>query len=121
MHHLGHNARQVEDLLGDGTLKIQDLGYLFVLIQNMTPSGRIPLSARALASRVGVSQPTCSAALKRLREQHLLALCLDTDTRGSYFLVNPWLVSIGSSKTRAALWAQFRAAVESGDTSWRVL
>jgi len=115
MHHLGPTSRQLEDLVADGSLRIQDLGYLFVLIQNMTPTGRVLMRPAALAARIGVSRETCYAAIKRLRAQHLVARVLDPDTHGTYFLVNPFLASIGSEKRRGALWAQFRAAIETGD------
>lgn len=112
MCHIGADSDQLHASLRDGSLQLKDLGYLMVMVQLMEPSGRVKILPNALASLVGVSRRTCYDALKRLQQGRQIVRVRDPSTGGTYFLVNPWLFSTGSAKTRGALWAQFKAALE---------
>lgn len=113
MTYIGADADETKRMVAEGVLKLSDLGLFHVLLTSMSPSGRVNLRPKVLAERLGISSSACYQAIKRLQTANCLVRVLDEDTGGTFFLLNPFLASTGSPKTRAALWAQFKAALES--------
>lgn len=112
MHFVGPDAERLEDLVRGRKLKTADLGYLMVMSHNMEPSGRVNLRPRGLADKLGVSDDSCRNALRRLQQHNLAVRVQDPGTGGTYFLLNPFLLTTGTPRQRAALWAQFKSALE---------
>lgn len=115
MTHIGPDSDQLHTALQKGELKLPDLGLLVVMVQRMEPNGRVKLRPNPLADLAGISRVSCYRSLKRLQDGRHIARVYDPSTGGSWFLINPFLFSTGSTKSRGALWAQFKAALENAD------
>lgn len=89
-----------------------DLAIFLVLMHHMDRAGKVRVAVSTVASLLGYHPNSCSRALARLRKQELVAKGFDPRTGEHYFLLNPFVASVGSGQRRGHLWKQFEAALD---------
>lgn len=110
-----HQNTDVESLfaaVARKDLQPMDPAVLWALMHHMDRLGRVRITTNALAELLGFSVSACSRSLTRLRRQALLAKVYDRKSGEIYYLVNPFVASVGGPQRRGHLWAQFKAALE---------
>jgi predicted transcriptional regulator len=110
-----HQTRDLETLLdavAKRDLQLRDLSVLVALVAHMDRSGRVRVTGAALAEKLDINHSTCISSMTRLRQQQVIARVFDKASGERYFLVNPFIFSVGGPQRRNHLWAQFKAAVE---------
>lgn len=75
-------------------------------------SGRANVTVRALAKELNIQESNCSSSIKRLRDERLLARCIDPVSHHAFFLLNPRLGWVGSTQRRGHLFQQFDEATK---------
>ena len=101
-------------LVGTRQLELRDMAVFMALMAYMNwRSGRVPITAKALAERLQIQLPTCVSSLTRLKKELLVTRVVDRNTGENYYLLNPYVASVGSPQRRGLLWAQFKATVGS--------
>ena len=99
-------------LVGARRLELRDMAVFMALMAYMNwRSGRVPITAKALAERLQIHLPTCVSSLTRLKKEMLVTRVVDRNTGENYYLLNPYVASVGSPQRRGLLWAQFKATV----------
>ena len=112
MFHQTRDFDAVLDALATRDLELRDISVLLALVAHMDRYGRVHVTGTAIAERLGVKPAVCIASLTRLKRQQLVVRAHDRSSGQRYFLVNPFLFSVGGSQRRGHLWAQFKAAIE---------
>lgn len=112
MLHQNADAETVFAAVARKDLQPMDFAVLWALMHHMDRLGRVRITTSGLAELLGFSVSACSRSLTRLRRQTLLAKVYDRKTGDIYYLINPFVASIGGSQRRGHLWAQFKAALE---------
>jgi len=94
-------------------LELRDMAVFMGLMAHMNwRSGRVPITAKALAERLGIKLPVCVSSLTRLKKEMLVARVVDRNSGDNYYLLNPYVASVGGPQRRGLLWAQFKASLE---------
>ena len=93
-------------------LEPRDLAVFVGLIANMDRVGKVRSTSTALAQQLGVDPSLVGKSVTRLRRQMMVAKVYDRKTGETYFLLNPYIASVGGPQRRGHLWAQFKAALE---------
>ena len=94
-------------------LELRDMAVFMGLMAYMNwRSGRVPITAKALAERLGIKLPVCVSSLTRLKKEMLVARVVDRNSGDNYYLLNPYVASVGGPQRRGLLWAQFKASLE---------
>jgi hypothetical protein len=75
-------------------------------------TGKAHVSAVQIAGDLGEHATHVSASLRKLQAELCLVRCKDRTTGGYYFLLNPYICSIGGPQKRGFLWQQFQEALE---------
>jgi hypothetical protein len=75
-------------------------------------SGRAHVTTSYIAERLQVKLPVAVSAITRLRKENLVRRVADRRTGETYFLINPFLASVGGPKRRGHLWQQFEDSLE---------
>lgn len=89
-------STSVIDALRDKLLQPRDLAVLMALMTEVDRSnGKVEITQRFLASRMGVKECDCSASFRRLRSQGLVTLMRDSRTGYTHYLINPRLLTVG--------------------------
>ncbi len=111
MHWLGHDI--VERLVKGKQLNYGHVGVLLLLISRMDPNtGRVNVTATALAeSMERDAQPVRQMVSGLLRHQ-LIARGRDEATGQRFFLIHPYIASVGGPQRRGFLWKQFTEAID---------
>lgn len=112
MLHLTRDLDAVLAAVSRRDLEPRDLAVLVGLIANMDRMGKVRSTSAAIAACLGVSPSLAGKSITRLRQQSIIAKVYDRKTGETYFLVNPYVASIGGPQRRGHLWAQFKAALE---------
>jgi hypothetical protein len=110
-----HQTQDLDSLfaaLARKDLQPMDATVFLALMRHMDRVGRARISTTAIAETLGFSASACSRSLGRLRRQCLIAKVYDRTVGETYFLLNPYVASVGGSQRRGHLWAQFKAALE---------
>jgi Tfp pilus assembly protein PilX len=95
------------------TLQPRDLAVLIALLGNVNwRSGRAQITPNGLAQQLGILDSNCRASISRLRKQLLISRIVDRYTGESFFLINPYLASVGGPQRRGHLWQQFKDSLE---------
>jgi predicted transcriptional regulator len=91
---------QIEDLkniavlLGQGTLLPRDMAVCLVLLSRTTTfSGRISVTAQAIADELRCNETDVRKTIGRLKRHHLLRQIKDPNTGVRYYRLNPSIVS----------------------------
>ena len=100
-------------LVATRKLELRDMAVFMGLMAHMNwRSGRVPITAKALAERLGIKLPVCVSSLTRLKKEMLVARVVDRNSGDNYYLLNPYVASVGGPQRRGLLWAQFKASLE---------
>jgi len=99
--------------LKEKRLQPRDLAVLVAMLSNADwRSGRIKTTARGLAEQMGIQQSNCTTSISRLRAAMLVSHVYNVRTGDSYYLINPYVASVGSPQRRGMLMQQFRDSLE---------
>jgi Tfp pilus assembly protein PilX len=94
-------------------LQPRDLAVLVALLGNVNwRSGRAQITPSGLAQQLGILDSNCRASISRLRKQLLISRVLNRGSGDNYFLINPYLASVGGPSRRGHLWQQFQESLE---------
>ena len=100
-------------LVATRKLELRDMAVFMGLMAHMNwRSGRVPITAKALAERLDIKLPVCVSSLTRLKKEMLVARVVDRNSGDNYYLLNPYVASVGGPQRRGLLWAQFKASLE---------
>lgn len=100
-------------LVATRKLELRDMAVFMALMAHMNwRSGRVPITAKALAERLGIKLPVCVSSLTRLKKEMMVARVVDRNSGDNYYLLNPYVASVGGPQRRGLLWAQFKACLE---------
>ena len=100
-------------LVATRKLELRDMAVFMGLMAHMNwRSGRVPITAKALDERLGIKLPVCVSSLTRLKKEMLVARVVDRNSGDNYYLLNPYVASVGGPQRRGLLWAQFKASLE---------
>ncbi len=101
------------DLVKSRRLQLRDMAVFSALIAEMdVASGKVQCTAAHLAERLGIKPPVCISSLTRLRKEFLVSRVRDKRTGSTYFLVNPYVASVGGPSRRGHLWQQFQDSLD---------
>ncbi|NBW77014.1 MAG: hypothetical protein EBR34_14630 [Sphingomonadaceae bacterium] len=110
-----HQAQDLEGLLAAlarRDLQHRDISVLLAMISRMDRTGKVRVTALALAEQLEMAHTVCIGSISRLRKHAVLVKVYDRQSGSHYFILNPYVASIGGPQTRGHLWAQFKAALE---------
>tara|TARA_R100000654_G_scaffold30913_1_gene55787 strand:- start:355 stop:732 length:378 start_codon:yes stop_codon:yes gene_type:complete len=100
--------------LRDRRIQLRDMAILVGLMAEMSwRSGKIRLTAGALAKRLGIGVSACCNGIKRLQQELVVARVKEERTGEVYFLINPYIACAGGSQKRSLIMKQFRQAMDS--------
>ncbi len=106
-------SRQASEALIEKRLQPRDLALLLLLLGHMNwRSGRVRITADALARESGTKHSNVYLSLKRLQKELFLVRAVERSSGDKFMLINPRLVSVGSPQRRAHLFQQFDEALE---------
>ena len=99
-------------LISERRLELRDMAVYVGLISEMNwRTGRVRLTARALARKVNVKDSVCVMSLGRLKKELLVVRVREKRSGDVYFLLNPHFASVGGVKRRGYLQSQFEEAI----------
>ena len=110
-----HQAPDLEGLfeaLARRDLQHRDMSVMLAMISRMDRTGKVRVTALALSEQLGIHHNVCISAISRLRKHAVVVKVYDRQAGSHYFILNPYVASIGGPQTRGHLWAQFKAALE---------
>jgi hypothetical protein len=111
MYWLGSDI--VQNLLREKQITLGDIGLLYLLMGRMDPNtGRVPVTARALADTYDRHLGPLKTQLGCLLRHQLIARARDEATGQRFFLIHPYLASVGGPQRRGYLWKQFTEAID---------
>lgn len=100
-------------LLGERRLELRDAAVFLTLLNYVNwRSGRVHITAKYVAERLKIQLPVCVSAISRLKKEGLVSRVVDPRTGENYYLINPYLASVGGPSRRGHLWTQFQASLE---------
>lgn len=111
-------AHQVEieralDLVAERKLELRDMAVMWALVAYANwRTGRIRVTAQKLAERLGMQETHVVSSITRLRKQLLLTRGTDPHDGTSFYLLNPYLVSTGTTQTKGHMWQVFQQSLE---------
>lgn len=95
------DLKKVSALLGRGDLLPRDMAVCLVLLSRTTTfSGRIGITAQAVAQELQCNESDVRKTIGRLKKHHLLRHIKDPNTGMMYYRLNPSIVST----TRGSSW-----------------
>lgn len=115
MVHLSNLGQYVE-LARQKRIHGRDVLVFLALVRHINPmTGRVNVTLRQIAEELGQSHQNVCTFFNRLQKENLAVRCRVKNSREVYFLLNPWVVSVGGRSKQAQLWHQFKLAKESGE------
>lgn len=94
----------------DRSLNLRDMTLLFAMMSLAnTKTGMIRFTIKELALDLGVNPTSLSASLSRLKKQCMVAT-LKGDHGDRYYMINPYLFSVGSKKNWGFMLKRFKSA-----------
>jgi predicted transcriptional regulator len=99
-------------LISERRLELRDMAVYVGLISEMNwRTGRVRLTARALAKKLNIKDSVCVMSLGRLKKELLVVRVREKRSGDVYFLLNPHFASVGGVKRRGYLQSQFEEAI----------
>ena len=99
-------------LISERRLELRDMAVYVGLISEMNwRTGRVRLTARALARKLNIKDSVCVMSLGRLKKELLVVRVREKRSGDVYFLLNPHFASVGGVKRRGYLQSQFEEAI----------
>jgi hypothetical protein len=96
----------------DRSLNLRDMTLLFAMMSLAnTKTGMIRFTIKELASDLGVNPTSLSASLSRLKKQCIVAT-LKGDHGDRYYMINPYLFSVGTRKNWGFMLKRFKSAFD---------
>jgi DNA-binding transcriptional ArsR family regulator len=106
-----HEARKCTELLAERKIEYRDLAVLFVLISMCDENNcELRFSVKDLAAKIKMNQASLSNSLKRLKSNLLIASTVK-NYGDKYYLINPYLFSVGRKQKWGHLVKLFTEAV----------
>lgn len=100
-------------LFRDRTLPPRDAAVLICLWEGMdVNTAKIRLTAAGIAEQLGTRRTDVVHSLSRLKRLSLLAAVKCPRTGECYYMLNPYLASVGAGKKWAWIYRQFQEALE---------
>lgn len=100
-------------LIGERRLELRDAAVFLALINYINwRNGRSHVTAKHIAKRLNIKLPVAVSALSRLKKEMLVSRVIDRHSGEHYYLVNPYLASVGGPQRRGHLWQQFQESLE---------
>ena len=100
-------------LISERRLELRDMAVYVGLISEMNwRTGRVRLTARALAKKLNIKDSVCVMSLGRLKKELLVVRVREKRSGDVYFLLNPHFASVGGVKRRGYLQSQFEEAIK---------
>ncbi len=100
--------------LRDRKIELRDMAILVGLMSEMSwRSGKIRMTAGALAKKIGINVAACCNGIKRLQQELIVVRVKEKRTGEVYFLINPYIACAGGSQKRSLIMKQFRQAMDS--------
>lgn len=104
-------SRNLIKLLKDRKLQPRDFAVLFAIMsQCNTKTGEIRFMVKTLAQQINMNPTSFSNSLKRLKENFLIATVLSY-SGDKFYLINPYLFSVGRKQKWGHLLKLFTEAV----------
>lgn len=101
------------ELVRQRRLELRDMAVLMALSAHVQwRSGRARITVKALANELGLNLSSCADSIRRLKREALLARCVDERTGEVFFLINPFVISVGGPQRRGLLWRMFEEATQ---------
>lgn len=95
------------------TLQPRDVAILYLIHGYVNwRSGRAHITPSGLARDTGMLESNIRTSIARLRKELLISRVVDRYTGESYYLINPYLASVGSPQRRGHLIQQFQESLE---------
>ena len=111
MHWLGSDILQ--NLVKGKQLNYAHVGLLYLLMGRMNPNtGHVDVTANALAQQLERDPAQIRHMVAALLRHQLIARARDEATGQRFFLVHPYLASVGGPQRRGFLWKQFSEAID---------
>jgi hypothetical protein len=100
-------------LIAERRLELRDAAVFLVLLNYVNwRSGRAHVTTKYIAERLNVKLPVAVSAITRLKKENLVSRAVDSRTGERFFLINPYLASVGGPQRRGHLWQQFQESLE---------
>lgn len=112
MFHQTRDLDAVMDAIASRDLELRDISVLVAIVAHMDRFGRARVTGAAIAERLDIKPAVCIASITRLKRQQLVVRAHDRSSGERYFLINPFVFSVGGPQRRNHLWALFKAALE---------
>lgn len=104
-------AKKLNELLRDRKLQPKDFAVLFaIMTQCNVKTGEIRFTVKSLSEQIGMNPTSFSNSLKRLK-QNLLVATVVKNSGDKYYLINPYLFSVGRKQKWGHLVSLFIQAV----------
>jgi hypothetical protein len=111
MHWLASDI--VRGLVREKKLNYAHVGMLHLLTGLMDPNtGRVNVTANALADQLERDPAQLRHLIAALLRHQLIARARDEATGQRFFLVHPYIASVGGPQRRGYLWKQFSEAID---------
>lgn len=102
-------------LVRERKLQPRDVLVIYALLSHMNAmTGRIVVRLETIAEEVGVPSSHVFRTFKRLQENLVAVRCKGRTSKGVFFLLNPYYVSVGGKAKQAQLWSKFQEALDNG-------
>ncbi len=100
-------------LVQERRLELRDMAVFMGLMSEMNwRSGKVRITAKALSKKLGISFPVCVSSISRLRKELLVVRVKEERSGELYFLLNPYVASVGGVQRKGYLWKQFVDVVD---------
>tara|TARA_R100001082_G_C4341746_1_gene150454 strand:- start:541 stop:933 length:393 start_codon:yes stop_codon:yes gene_type:complete len=100
-------------LVQERRLELRDMAVFMGLMSEMNwRSGKVRITAKALSKKLGISFPVCVSSITRLRKELLVVRVKEERSGELYFLLNPYVASVGGAQRKGYLWKQFIDVVD---------
>ena len=102
----------VFSMISERRLELRDMAVYVGLVSEMNwRTGRVSVTARALAKKLNIKDSVCVMSLGRLKRELLVVRVREKRSGNCYFLMNPHFASVGGVKRRGYLQSQFEEAI----------
>jgi hypothetical protein len=110
MFHI-NEADSIVHKIGDRKIELRDVAVLFAMMSCCDyKTGKVKFVAKTLAKRLNITATNFSASVKRLKQEFLVALVLEQNG-DKYYVINPYLFSVGRRQKWGHLVSLFSEAI----------
>jgi hypothetical protein len=107
----GSELEKYFDMISEKTLLPRDFVILYVLMARCnTSTAKIRIDAKKICEKIKIHSSSFCGSMKRLRAALIVAS--GKDNSGKYYMINPYLLSVGADHKRESLQEQFNSLLE---------